>query len=132
MRKILLYIVNRNLEREVSEVTLFLNDKIVGQIECLFDSPYTIVEEISNYTIDNNIDYDDIILKNISKEDYVIWNTLHKAPIEAYDTVYHYTSIIEMINTSSFKLADNEEITCIAELPMKEQYKYSYEIEKNK
>jgi hypothetical protein len=127
--KIIQYVTSKNDEREVNEVTIFSNGKIIGELECMLDSPYTIIEEIDMFLDGNSIEYNDIELKNISKEDFVIWNTKDKAPIEAYDTVYHYTSVIELLN-DGFKLNEEEIFMCVAELPISEQKKYSYEYEK--
>jgi hypothetical protein len=67
-------------------------------------------------------------MQNISKEDYVIFNKTTKKSIDSYDIVYHYTSIVELIN-NGFKLKPNEEIVCVAELSIEEQMKHSEAIE---
>lgn len=72
-------------------------------------------------------------MKNISKEDYVIWNVKEDRPVETYDIVYHYTTIIEMINSDKqFKLSDDEEIVSVASLKLSEQRKYSETLEEYK
>ena len=71
-------------------------------------------------------------MKNISKEDYIFWNHTTKKPLESYDIVYHYTTIIEMLNMNGIVLDIDEEIKCVAELPLEEQIKYSHELEKYK
>ena len=58
-------------------------------------------------------------LPNISKEDYIIWDRKANAPKEDLDTVYHYTTLVDLIN-DGFKLND-EEFICVKELPMKWQ-----------
>ena len=70
-------------------------------------------------------------MKNISKFDYILWDTKNDKPIEHLDTVYHYTTIIELIN-DGFKLQDGEQFILVAELPYQWQYKINYTIEKNK
>jgi hypothetical protein len=70
-------------------------------------------------------------MKNISKEDYVIVDKKTNKTIESYDVVYHYTSIIELVN-NGFKLNPNEEIVCVASLSIEEQIKHSEAIEKYK
>ena len=55
---------------------------------------------------------------NINKEDFIIWNKVTKKPIEDLDIVYHYTTIVEMINEDCLVLGENEELICIAELPL--------------
>jgi hypothetical protein len=70
-------------------------------------------------------------MKNISKFDYILWDTKNDKPIEDLDIVHHYTSVIELIN-DGFKLQDGEQFICVAELPYKWQYEINNEIEKYK
>ena len=70
-------------------------------------------------------------LPNLSKEDYVIWDSKTNSPKEALDTVYHYTSIMELIN-DGFKLNDGEEFVCVKALPIKWQMLYNAELQKYK
>ena len=37
-------------------------------------------------------------MKNISKEDYILWNIEDNIPLEEGIVIYHYTSVIELIN----------------------------------
>ena len=60
-------------------------------------------------------------MENINKQDFIIWNKVTKEPIENLDIVYHYTTIIEMINDNCLVLGENEELICIAELPLRIQ-----------
>lgn len=77
--------------------------------------------------------YSDILsLNNISKEDYIIWDNEKNEPLEDLDIVYHYTSIIELFNDDNFGLKGNEEIRCVAELPIKWQIKINKAIQDNK
>ncbi len=55
-------------------------------------------------------------MKNISKEDFILWDTVNNEPLENHDTVYHYTTIVEIINTDGFKLSKGQELRCVAEL----------------
>ena len=71
-------------------------------------------------------------MKNISKEDFILLNTKTNKPIEDLDIVYHYTSVIELVNTRSIKLGENEEFVCVAELPLSLQVKISEAIELTK
>jgi hypothetical protein len=71
-------------------------------------------------------------MKNISREDFVIWKPITKELVEDADIVYHYTSIIELINTFSLSLQDDEEIICVAELPLRLQEEISNAIELTK
>jgi hypothetical protein len=71
-------------------------------------------------------------MKNISREDYVIWNIEDDIPVEDLDIVYHYTSIIELINDGGLKLQKNEELISVAELSLTWQGLISDAIEKTK
>ena len=72
---------------------------------------------------------EEVILNNISKEDYIIWDNEKNEPLEDLDIVYHYTSIVELFNDDNFGLKGNEEIRCVAELPLKWQKKINQAIE---
>jgi hypothetical protein len=71
----------------------------------------------------------EVILNNISKEDYIIWDNEKNEPLEDLDIVYHYTSIVELFNDDNFELKGNEEIRCVAELPLNWQKKINQAIE---
>ena len=71
-------------------------------------------------------------MKNISKEDYVLWNYKTKELVEDADTVYHYTSIIELLNDGMVLELAKEEFICVTELPLELQRKISEAIEKTK
>lgn len=71
-------------------------------------------------------------MKNISKEDFIIWDIKENRPLEGLGIVYHYTTIIELINSFQFSLGVYEEIICVAELPLKWQRKISDAIELSK
>jgi hypothetical protein len=70
-------------------------------------------------------------LKNISKEDFIIWNYKTNAPKEGLDTVYHYTTLVELVN-DGFKLDDNEQFLSVRELPMRWQTIINSAIERTK
>lgn len=70
-------------------------------------------------------------LINISKEDFIIWNNKTNAPKEGLDTVYHYTTLVELVN-DGFKLDTNEEIKSVKELPIKWQVRIDEAIERTK
>ena len=72
---------------------------------------------------------EEVILNNISKEDYIIWDNEKNEPLEDLDCVYHYTSIVDLFNDDDFDLKGNEEIRCVAELPLKWQKKINQAIE---
>lgn len=67
-------------------------------------------------------------MKNISKEDYIIWDNVLNKPCESLDIVYHYTSLVELIN-DNFKLGKTESFVCVAELPLEWQKKINDAIE---
>jgi hypothetical protein len=57
-------------------------------------------------------------MKNISKEDFILWDTIKNEPLEKYDIVYHYTTVVEIVNTIGFDLSVNQELKCVAELSL--------------
>ena len=71
-------------------------------------------------------------MNNISREDFVIWKPKTKELVEDADTVYHYTTIIELINNFDLSLQDDEEIICVAELPLRLQEEINNAIELTK
>lgn len=71
-------------------------------------------------------------MRNISKEDFILWDTINNRPAEDYDTVYHYTTIIEFINDNGFILSDGQELRCVAELSLGWQEIISDAIEQTK
>ena len=72
------------------------------------------------------------VIRNISKEDFIIWNKVTKQPIEGLDIVYHYTTIVEMINDDCLVLGENVEFICVAELPLSLQKQINQAIEECK
>lgn len=71
-------------------------------------------------------------MKNISKEDFILWDTINDEPSEHHDIVYHYTTVVEVINTGGFNLLEGEELRCVAELPLGWQKIISQAIEETK
>lgn len=71
-------------------------------------------------------------MKNISREDYIIWDKIKNEPVDKLDVVYHFTTIIELINEFELSLQDGEELRCVAELPIKWQELIDDAIEKAK
>jgi hypothetical protein len=55
-------------------------------------------------------------MKNISKEDFILWDTVNDKPLEHHDTVYHYTTVVEIINTDGFKLSEGQSLIRVSEL----------------
>jgi hypothetical protein len=70
-------------------------------------------------------------MKNISREDYIIWDSKKECPAEDLQYVYHYTTVIDIEN-DRFNLRPNDMWVCVAELPIKWQEKISEAIEKTK
>ena len=71
------------------------------------------------------------LLPNISREDYVLWDTKNNCPVEDLDIVYHYTSLIEFLN-DGMKIKEGEQFWCIKSIPLRWQILYNAEIERNK
>ena len=69
---------------------------------------------------------------NISKEDFILWDTINDKPLEDFDTVYHYTTVVEIINDFGFKLSEGQELRCVAELSLAWQKVISDAIEQTK
>ena len=55
--------------------------------------------------------------------DYVLVNSKTKNPIESLDVIYHYTSVIELLNETMIK--KNIEYMSMTELPKKIKESYS-------
>jgi hypothetical protein len=55
-------------------------------------------------------------MKNISKEDFILWDNINDEPLEHHGTVYHYTTVVEIINNDGFKLQEGQELRCVASL----------------
>ncbi len=71
------------------------------------------------------------IMKYISEQDYIIFDETLQQPVEKLDIVYHYTTVVEIIN-DGFVLKPNEKFVCIAQLPLYCQKKISEAIELTK
>jgi hypothetical protein len=70
-------------------------------------------------------------MKNISKEDYIIWDSVSQSPLEDLEVVYHYTTLIDIVN-DGFKLREGHSWMCVAFLPIVWQKKISKAIESAK
>jgi len=97
----------------------------------LEDEDYDYMQDIIVGTLKSNKlrKKEEVILNNISNQDYIIWDNDKNQPLEDLDIVYHYTSIVELFNDRNFGLKSNEEIKCVAELPLKWQKKINQAIE---
>ena len=93
------------------------NDGLIGYIQSL---------------VITKINSDILELNNISKDDYIIWDKVLNEPVDDLDTVYHHTTIVEMINDMELSLQDDEEFKCVASLPLKWQYKINMAIQNSK
>ena len=71
-------------------------------------------------------------MKNISKEDFILWDTVNDEPLENHDTVYHYTTLVEDYFNDGFKLSEGQELRCVAELSIGWQKIISKAIEETK
>lgn len=72
-----------------------------------------------------------ITLKYISQEDYILWNDRTDEPLEDLDTVYHYTSVIDLMN-QDFNLGYHEFVIRLTDLPFAWQIKINNAIKKLK
>lgn len=70
-------------------------------------------------------------MENISREDFILVNKETQQPIERLDIVYHYSTVIELVN-NGFKLRDNEEFIFVNQLPLALQRQISLAIEATK
>lgn len=70
-------------------------------------------------------------MKNISREDYVLWNYKIKKLIEDVDTVYHFTTVVELLN-DGFQVHKDEEFIAVHALPLTLQQEISNAIELTK
>ena len=70
-------------------------------------------------------------MENISREDFILVNKETQQPIERLDIVYHYSTVIELVN-NGFKLKDNEQFVFVAQLPLALQRQISLAIEATK
>lgn len=70
-------------------------------------------------------------MENISKEYFILWDAVNDEPLENHDAVYHYTTLVEIIN-DGFKLSKGQELRCVAELSIGWQTIISEAIEETK
>tara|TARA_R110000851_G_scaffold117849_2_gene244857 strand:- start:106 stop:321 length:216 start_codon:yes stop_codon:yes gene_type:complete len=71
-------------------------------------------------------------MKHISKEDYILWDMVKNEPVEGWDIVYHYTSIIEYVNIDGFEVSEGQELICVNELSLHFKREISLAIELTK
>ena len=121
-------------EDELRDIAIEIGMKIIS-LEYINDncdeSDYDFLQDVIVGILKSNKlrKKEEVILNNISKEDYIIWDNEKNEPLEDLDIVYHYTSIVELINDDNFGLKGNEEIRCVAELPLKWQKRINQAIE---
>jgi len=65
------------------------------------------------------------------REDYVLWNYKTKKLIEDVDTVYHFTTVVELLN-DGFQVHKDEEFIAVHALPISLQKIISEAIENTK
>ena len=121
-------------EDELRDIAIEIGMKIIS-LEYINDncdeSDYDFLQDVIVGILKSNKlrKKEEVILNNISKEDYIIWDNEKNDPLEDLDIVYHYTSIVELFNDDNFGLKGNEEIRCVAELPLKWQKRINQAIE---
>ena len=120
-------------EDELRDIAIEIGMKIIS-LEYINDncdeSDYDFLQDVIVGILKTNKlrNKEEVILNNISKEDYIIWDKVMNKPLEHLDIIYHHTSIVELYN-DGFKLGVNEEIRCVAELPLKWQKRINQAIE---
>ena len=120
-------------EDELRDIAIEIGMKIIS-LEYINDncdeSDYDFLQDVIVGILKTNKlrNKEEVILNNISKEDYIIWDKVMNKPLEHFDIIYHHTSIVELYN-DGFKLGVNEEIRCVAELPLKWQKRINQAIE---
>lgn len=76
---ILHYNIVNDIDRQINVVKVFSNGKLIFNIECFIDSPYTIGEEIQNYLDDNGYGdecYDFINITELKRGTFVsVWES---------------------------------------------------------
>jgi len=99
---------------------------------------YLAILEAKGYTFEYDLDGTPFNLtktnknmRNISKEDYIIWDFENNIPAEPLDVVYHYTTLIDIVN-DGLKLYHGHRWEPVAGLPIEWQEKISEAIEKTK
>ena len=121
-------------EDELRDIAIEIGMKIIS-LEYINDncdeSDYDFLQDVIVGILKSNKlrKKEEVILNNISKEDYIIWDNEKNEPLEEWDCVYHYTSIVDLFNDDDFELKGNEEIRCVAELPLKWQKRINQAIE---
>jgi hypothetical protein len=70
-------------------------------------------------------------MNNISTQDYILWNSKKGCPVESLDTVYHHTTLVDLVN-DGFTLKEHEQFINVALLPISWQELISDAIEKTK
>lgn len=73
----------------------------------------------------------DMSLKYISQEDYIFWDHKNDVPLEDLSTVYHYTSVIDLMN-QDINLGYDESVIRLTDLPFAWQIKINNAIKKLK
>ena len=67
--------------------------------------------------MDNQVEFSDF---KLHKEDFCLWNAKEKRLVDKKN-VYHYTTVIELLNNNSIELLENEEFISALGLPLKLQ-----------
>jgi hypothetical protein len=99
---------------------------------------YLAILEAKGYTFEYDLDGTPFNLtktnknmRNISKQDFIIWDFENNAPAEPLDVVYHYTTLVDIVN-DGLNLNKTHKWVCVAEIPIRWQEKISEAIEKTK
>jgi len=63
-------------------------------------------------------------MDNLYNSDYVIVDKKTQKPIESFNVVYHYSTIVELVNSGECPLHEGEEFLSMTQLSEELQQKY--------
>jgi hypothetical protein len=112
--------------RELRKLLTNSNNEVLAQLMILEIRLGQIEEQYGNLEKIPPIE-----LNNISREDFVLWDTKKNCPKEDLDIVYHFTSVIDFLN-DGMKIEEGEEFWCIKNIPLRWQVLYDAELERCK
>jgi hypothetical protein len=126
-------IIHNSSAETLSGISIHLNMDEYNRMHYATNDIDHLLDMDSDYCVKENWHnmFPPIELPNILKEDFVAWDTKNNCPKESLDIVYHYTSLIKLMN-DGMQLEEDEEFVCIKSIPLRWQVLYDAEIERNK
>lgn len=126
-------IIYNNSAESLSGISIHLNMDEYNRVHYATNDIGHLLDMNSDYCVKENWHnmFPPIELPNILKEDFVAWDTKNNCPKESLDIIYHYTSLIGLMN-DGMQLEADEEFVCIKSIPLRWQVLYDAEIERNK